>query len=173
LAFTGWQRYPRSVCLPSPLNSVDVVDNYEGNRKMVNQFREALDQQSPALSAFPTSSINRSEGVRRTETISVKTGRRAFESWLKGIGNMGSLADTKRLRSDVTAQIRKANGQIGKPHSSLSFLDAKLTKETLCRRERVGGHGRRGQSCGMDRLYRKTELCETQDRQTNRSSGWE
>lgn len=139
----------------------------------MNQFREALDQQSPALSTFPTSSTTRSEGIRRTETISVKTGRRAFDSWLKGIGDMSTLADTKRLRSDVTAQIRRANGQIGEYIGNRSATFPSLTCDLVCRRKRVGRFSRGRQSCGMDRLHRQTELCETKDRQANRSFGWE
>ncbi|GAA5905254.1 Mdm1p [Sporobolomyces salmoneus] len=97
-----------------------IIDDKAGNairdQKMVNQFREALDKQAPSIPS-PTSRVSsgsnlpsQDTGLRRTETISVRTGQRQFDAWLKGIGKTKNLADAKRLRSDLTGQIRKAKG---------------------------------------------------------------
>ncbi|GAA5932311.1 Mdm1p [Sporobolomyces koalae] len=85
-----------------------IIDDKAGNairdQKMVNQFRQALDQQAPAA----VGSRGTQDEPRKTEAISVKTGQRQFDSWLRGISKTRDLADLKRLRSDVTAQTRKA-----------------------------------------------------------------
>lgn len=95
---------------------------------MVSQFREALDAQGAALSATsivipssstpatpqpPTSTGAGSKRPRRTEEISVRTSTKQFESWVRGIGRCGNLADARRLRSDVSGQIRKVRGMLG------------------------------------------------------------
>ncbi|GAA5874051.1 hypothetical protein JCM1840_006129 [Sporobolomyces johnsonii] len=94
-----------------------IIDDKAGSairdQKMVNQFREALDKQSPAVVTASLLSFiapPKPQAPRRTETISVRTSPKQFDSWMKGISRCGSLADAKRLRSDVTAQIRKAKG---------------------------------------------------------------
>lgn len=87
---------------------------------MVNQFREALDKQAPTVVPSPGSrtSTDPTTGAvtssKKMEKISVKTGQKQFDSWLKGCGKTKNLADAKRLRSDVTAQIRKAKSSTGK-----------------------------------------------------------
>lgn len=90
-------------------------------RKMVNQFREALDAQGSALAAnpiiLPSSPLSPSTTItkrgRRTEEISVRTPTKQFESWVRGIGRCSNLADARRLRSDVSGQIRKVRGMVG------------------------------------------------------------
>ncbi|GAA5881406.1 hypothetical protein JCM16303_000166 [Sporobolomyces ruberrimus] len=94
-----------------------IIDDKAGNairdQKMVNQFREALDKQAPTVVPSPgsrtsTDATTGTASSKKREKISVKTGQKQFDSWLKGCGKTKSLADAKRLRSDVTAQIRKA-----------------------------------------------------------------
>ncbi|BGP14700.1 tRNA (guanine-N(7)-)-methyltransferase (tRNA(m7G46)-methyltransferase) [Rhodosporidiobolus nylandii] len=46
--------------------------------------------------------------VRKTEAVTVRTSARQFEGWLKGISQISDVRDAKRLRSDLTGQIRKA-----------------------------------------------------------------
>ncbi|CEQ41403.1 SPOSA6832_03111, partial [Sporobolomyces salmonicolor] len=94
-----------------------IIDDKAGSairdQKMVNQFREALDRQSPAVvtaSLLSFMAPPKPQAPRRTETISVRTSPKQFDSWMQGISRCRSLADAKRLRSDVTAQIRKAKG---------------------------------------------------------------
>lgn len=94
---------------------------------MVNQFREALDKQAPspdtAASRIPSPFSTTTHGLKRSETISVKTGQKQFDSWMRGIGKTKNLADAKRLRSDVTAQIRKATGAVGESNALPSRLN--------------------------------------------------
>lgn len=95
---------------------------------MVNQFREALDAQGSALAShpitLPASPLSPSNTVtrraRKTEEISVKTPSKQFESWVRGIGKCSNLADARRLRSDVSGQIRKVRGKIGEWYRSAS-----------------------------------------------------
>lgn len=90
---------------------------------MVTQFREALDAQGSALTSTsivvsPSSSnaplpFIPTKRSRRTEEISVRTPTKQFESWVRGIGRCSNLADARRLRSDVSGQIRKVRASIG------------------------------------------------------------
>ncbi|TKA57510.1 hypothetical protein B0A53_00741 [Rhodotorula sp. CCFEE 5036] len=88
------------------------------DQRMVSQFRQALDRQGAALvssasrsftapAKLPSSSSSSSKRSAN-EIISVRTSARQFDAWLKGISRCSTLADAKRLRSDVTAQIRRA-----------------------------------------------------------------
>jgi sorting nexin-25 len=90
---------------------------------MVSQFRQALDRQGAALvssasrsftapAKLPSSSSSSSKRSAN-EIISVRTSARQFDAWLKGISRCSTLADAKRLRSDVTAQIRRAKTVTG------------------------------------------------------------
>ncbi|GAA6050922.1 hypothetical protein JCM3770_002539 [Rhodotorula araucariae] len=80
------------------------------DQKMVNEFREALDKQGSALAAvnFQIVSPKTPPPARKTEIVSVRTSARQFDAWLAGINAVKTLGDARRLRSDVTAQIRKA-----------------------------------------------------------------
>ena len=90
-------------------------------RQMVNQFRQALDAQGSALAShpivLPPSLLSHSTTVkaraRKTEEISVKTPAKQFDSWVRGIGKCSNLADARRLRSDVSAQIRRVRSLVG------------------------------------------------------------
>ena len=92
------------------------------SRRMVSQFRQALDRQGAALvssasrsftapAKLPSSSSSSKRSAN--EIISVRTCARQFDAWLKGISRCSTLADAKRLRSDVTAQIRRAKTVTG------------------------------------------------------------
>ncbi|GAA5943128.1 hypothetical protein JCM10213_006220 [Rhodosporidiobolus nylandii] len=95
-----------------------IIDDKAGaairDQRMVDQFRAALDKQGPALAAAalrPFTSATPSAvppAVRKTEAVTVRTSARQFEGWLKGISQISDVRDAKRLRSDLTGQIRKA-----------------------------------------------------------------
>ncbi|ORY72392.1 PXA domain-domain-containing protein [Leucosporidium creatinivorum] len=100
------------------------------DQKMVTQFREALDAQGSALTSTsivvsPSPSTTSlpplpTKRARRTEEISVRTPTKQFESWVRGIGRCSNLADARRLRSDVSGQIRKVRASIdGRPLDEL------------------------------------------------------
>ncbi|GAA5850994.1 hypothetical protein JCM9279_005252 [Rhodotorula babjevae] len=85
------------------------------DRKMVTEFREALDKQAPALAAAtglgvsaPLSTRAAAAPGRKTEVVTVRTSARQFDTWLANIGTLTTLGDARRLRSDVTSQIRRA-----------------------------------------------------------------
>lgn len=87
-------------------------------RKMVTQFREALDKQGSTLSPTTIGNSTTIKRARRTEEISATTDPKQFEAWVRGIGRTSSLLDVRRLRSDVTGQIRKTTALIGESHRS-------------------------------------------------------
>ncbi|GAA6062804.1 hypothetical protein JCM10212_006165 [Sporobolomyces blumeae] len=108
-----------------------IIDDKAGSairdQNMVDQFRQALDQQGPlpnnmARSAsISTSKEKVGDSTPRTENISVRTGQKQFDSWLKGISKTKNVADAKRLRSDVSTQIRKAK----------ALVDGKAPEDTV------------------------------------------
>lgn len=85
---------------------------------MVTQFREALDKQGSSLKVaaipvVPPSTPAATTRPKRTEEISVRTSTKQFESWVRAISKSNNLLDVRRLRSDVTAQIRKTKALVG------------------------------------------------------------
>lgn len=86
---------------------------------MVSQFRQALDEGAAVASAgkrsftAPGKIETEPERKRSLEVISVRTSGRQFDAWLKGISRCATVADAKRLRSDVSAQIRRAKTLTG------------------------------------------------------------
>ena len=91
---------------------------------MVSQFRQALDRQGAALvstasrsftapAKLPSTSSTSTSKRSADEIINVRTSARQFDAWLKGISRCSTLANAKRLRSDVTAQIRRAKTVTG------------------------------------------------------------
>lgn len=118
----GWRRHSRSVRNSFVLFIAGLTDYRLFLRKMVSQFREALDQQGPALTA---DSISRRpmlspRRAAKAEAISASTSSKQFGSFVRGIGKSNSLLDVRRLRSDVTDQIRKTRALVGV--SSISFF---------------------------------------------------
>ncbi|GAA5828421.1 hypothetical protein JCM11251_006238 [Rhodosporidiobolus azoricus] len=96
-----------------------IIDDKAGaairDQKMVDQFRAALDKQSPALIAPLVRPLVRPAPVapatpRRTEAVTVRTSSRRYDSWMKGISGIADLGEAKRLRSDIAGQIRRAKG---------------------------------------------------------------
>ncbi|KAM0752586.1 hypothetical protein T439DRAFT_323213 [Meredithblackwellia eburnea MCA 4105] len=81
------------------------------DQKMVEQFREALEQEtihpSPSLKATPSL-----KGHRRTEEISVTTSPKQFLAFVNGIDKCNNLAEARRLRSDVGTQIRRTRAMV-------------------------------------------------------------
>lgn len=123
-------RTPRpDICFPRPVprsgiskrfvvgSSVAVALTCCLGRQMVTQFREALDKQGSSISplsvvaATPNLPSNRK---KRTEEISARTGHKQFDSWSRAISKSNNLLDTRRLRSDLAAQIRKIRSLVGK-----------------------------------------------------------
>ncbi|BGO97035.1 PhoX domain-containing protein [Rhodotorula toruloides ATCC 204091] len=107
--------FPIIEMLSDPDFANRLIDDKAGaairDQKMVNEFREALNKQEAALMAAPTrtlSSAASSLPKRRTEVVTVRTGSRQFDAWLKSIGRCASLQEARRLKSDVSGQIRRA-----------------------------------------------------------------
>ncbi|BGP23533.1 tRNA (guanine-N(7)-)-methyltransferase (tRNA(m7G46)-methyltransferase) [Rhodotorula toruloides] len=81
------------------------------DQKMVNEFREALNKQGSVLADPPArsfASASSPPSKRRTEVVTVRTSARQFDAWLKSISRCATLQEAKRLRSDVSGQIRRA-----------------------------------------------------------------
>ncbi|GAA6034337.1 hypothetical protein JCM8097_002675 [Rhodosporidiobolus ruineniae] len=108
-----------------------IIDDKAGaairDQRMVDEFRAALDKQNPVLISpklHPTPSTRKVPSLPstslppppprpqqlKTEAVTVRTGPRQFETWLKSIKAVRTVVDAKRLRSDVSGQIRRAKG---------------------------------------------------------------
>lgn len=107
--------FPIIEMLSDPDFANRLIDDKAGaairDQKMVNEFREALNKQEStmmAASARTLPSAASSPPKRRTEVVTVRTGSRQFDAWLKSIGRCASLQEARRLKSDVSGQIRRA-----------------------------------------------------------------
>lgn len=117
-----------------------------------------------ALPAVTVASAKAAPG-RKTEVVTVRTSPRQFDAWLANIGTLTTLGDARRLRSDVTSQIRRAKLATGaqccvSPSSStLGSSDSRLLDRWQSARRR----GRRRQGGRLGRLYRATLLGQAKD----------
>jgi sorting nexin-25 len=71
-------------------------------RRLISKVRNVLESQSPRRNpqvpeaAAPT-----------TETITLRTDVRQFESFLRSIGRISSLLDARRMKNDIDNEIRR------------------------------------------------------------------
>ncbi|KAK4058531.1 tRNA (guanine-N(7)-)-methyltransferase (tRNA(m7G46)-methyltransferase) [Microbotryomycetes sp. JL221] len=98
-----------------------IIDDKAGSairdKRMVDQFRQALNRQGTALSQLPLSiipnGVSKSSRIPKTAEISVVTNSKVLKSWFRDISKVKTLAEARRLRSDITTQIRKTRLRIG------------------------------------------------------------
>lgn len=106
---------------------------------MVTQFREALDKQGAALLAPSPSPAKRARTHRRTEeVISFRTNAKQFDKFVSGIAKCNSLLDARRLRSDVSGQIRKTRAMLADLERGKEVEDGQCESDLLEWVERLG-----------------------------------
>ncbi|GBE77233.1 hypothetical protein SCP_0101050 [Sparassis crispa] len=146
-------------------------------QKLVSKVRNILEAQLPR----PHSRVP-GRGPSTTETITIRTDPRQFESFLRSINRCSSLLDARRLKNDVMGEIRRTrtllanhenedwiNGQ--KTEDIVAFLDRLYTAKRRVEKRIVvlGGESDTRQSVYQD-ADRTTSRLALRDILTNPSS---
>lgn len=98
-------------------------------RKLISKVRSILDTESTTAST-----VRPSGGT--TEDITSRTGIRHFESFLKSIGRTDSLLDARRLKNDVTNEIRKTRQLLAK-HENEEWINGEKTENIVAYLQRL------------------------------------
>lgn len=100
------QRYINSMFVPIRVAPMTELCS----RKLITKVRNVLEAQSPRpqqrFSSAPPSAVP-------TETITIRTDVRKFESFLRSINRCSSLLDARRLKNDVMGEIRRTRMLLG------------------------------------------------------------
>ncbi|KAK4053527.1 tRNA (guanine-N(7)-)-methyltransferase (tRNA(m7G46)-methyltransferase) [Microbotryomycetes sp. JL201] len=114
-----------------------IIDQKAGtairDKRMVEQFREALNRQGAALSQLPLSLINyRTASSRQPHSteISAMSDPRELDAWIRDVRKVKTLAEARRLRSDVTTRIRRTRLRVGE-HGPEDVVDGVKVKVWL------------------------------------------
>jgi sorting nexin-25 len=75
-------------------------------------------------------------GHPRTEDINSRTGIRHFEAFLKSIGRTDSLLDARRLRNDITNEIRKTRLTLAN-HENEEWINGEKTEAIVAYLDRL------------------------------------
>lgn len=80
-------------------------------RQLISKVRNVLESQLPRNIGRATPSL---PPARYTETITIRTTLRQFESFLRSISRCSSLLDARRLKNDVAGEIRRTRILLGR-----------------------------------------------------------
>ena len=94
-------------------------------------MRSILDTESTG-----TTITNADMGHGRTEDINSRTGIRHFEAFLKSIGRTDSLLDARRLKNDVTNEIRKTRLTLAN-HENEEWINGEKTESIVAYLDRL------------------------------------
>ncbi|KAJ7170182.1 PhoX domain-containing protein [Mycena filopes] len=104
-------------------------------QKLITKVRNVLEAQSPRphhrmstaapVSALPT-----------TETITIRTDARQFESFLRSINRCSSLLDARRLKNDVVGEIRRTRLSLAN-HEKEDWINGEKTEDVVAFLDRL------------------------------------
>lgn len=83
--------------------------NVEFRRKLITKVRNVLEAQAPQ----PHNRMSTPPVAATTETITIRTDIRQFESFLRSINRCSSLLDARRLKNDIMGEIRRTRMLLG------------------------------------------------------------
>jgi sorting nexin-25 len=109
-------------------------------RKLITKVRNVLEAQSPRShqrhsTAMPSSGP--------TETITIRTDARQFESFLRSINRCSSLLDARRLKNDIMGEIRRTRVLLGACNSILQFRAEVIILRQPITKMRIGSMAKR------------------------------
>jgi sorting nexin-25 len=87
-------------------------------RKLITKVRNVLEAQSPR----PQYRMSNPITAIPTETITIRTDVRQFESFLRSINRCSSLLDARRLKNDIVGEIRRTRVLLGVFQSTLKLI---------------------------------------------------
>ena len=100
-------------------------------RKLISKVRSILDTESTTNRASGPDS-----GRSKTEDINSRTGIRHFEAFLKSIGRTDSLLDARRLKNDITNEIRKTRLTLAN-HENEEWINGEKTEAIVAYLDRL------------------------------------
>ncbi|TFK77421.1 PhoX domain-containing protein [Pluteus cervinus] len=102
-------------------------------QKLITKVRNVLEAQSPRSQVkTPVPSVI----VPMTETITIRTDVRRFESFLRSIGRCASLLDARRLKNDVVGEIRRTR-QLLANHEREDYINGEKTEDVVAFLDRL------------------------------------
>ncbi|KAJ6621064.1 PXA domain-containing protein [Mycena sp. CBHHK59/15] len=103
-------------------------------QKLITKVRNVLEAQSPRqhhrLSTAPVTAL------LPTETITIRTDARQFESFLRSINRCSSLLDARRLKNDVVGEIRRTRIALAN-HEKEDWINGEKTEDVVAFLDRL------------------------------------
>ncbi|KAJ6575421.1 PhoX domain-containing protein [Mycena capillaripes] len=102
-------------------------------QKLITKVRNVLEAQSPRpqrLSSAPVAALP------TTETITIRTDARQFESFLRSINRCSSLLDARRLKNDVVGEIRRTRISLAN-HEKEDWINGEKTEDVVAFLDRL------------------------------------
>ncbi|KAJ7361436.1 PhoX domain-containing protein [Mycena albidolilacea] len=130
--------YPVMEMLSDPDFWNKAIDQVAGaaihEQKLITKVRNVLEAQSPRphhrLSSAPV------PAGPTTETITIKTDARQFESFLRSINRFSSLLDARRLKNDVVGEIRRTRILLAN-HEKEDWINGDKTEDVVAFLDRL------------------------------------
>ncbi|KAJ7161278.1 PhoX domain-containing protein [Mycena crocata] len=103
-------------------------------QKLITKVRNVLEAQAPRphhrLSSAPVTALP------ATETITIRTDVRQFESFLRSINRCSSLLDARRLKNDVVGEIRRTRISLAN-HEKEDWINGEKTEDVVAFLDRL------------------------------------
>ncbi|KAJ7269426.1 structural protein MDM1 [Mycena haematopus] len=130
--------YPVMEMLSDPDFWNKAIDQVAGaaihEQKLITKVRNVLEAQSPRPQ-HRMSSVSAATGPT-TETITIRTDARQFESFLRSINRCSSLLDARRLKNDVVGEIRRTRILLAN-HEKEDWIGGEKTEDVVAFLDRL------------------------------------
>ncbi|KAG7099671.1 hypothetical protein E1B28_001496 [Marasmius oreades] len=138
--------YPVMEMVSDPDTWNKAIDQVAGaaihQQKLITKVRNVLEAQSPLANRLSTTLPT--AGTSATETITIRTDIRQFESFLRSINRCSSLLDARRLKNDVSGEIRRTRLLLAN-HEKEDWINGERTEDVVA---------------FLDRLYKAKRMVE-------------
>ncbi|CAK5280644.1 unnamed protein product [Mycena citricolor] len=114
-----------------------IIDQVAGaaihEQKLISKVRNVLEAQSPRANRLSTAPVS---SLPATETITIHTDIRRFESFLRSISRCSSLLDARRLKNDIVGEIRRTRLNLSN-HEKDDWIDGEKTEDVVAFLDRL------------------------------------
>ncbi|KIL71534.1 hypothetical protein M378DRAFT_65168 [Amanita muscaria Koide BX008] len=97
-------------------------------QKLISKIRNVLESQSPR--------VHKNQPISATDTITIRTDIRQFESFLRSINKCTSLLDARRLKNDIFGEIRRTRLLLAN-HDKDDWIDGEKTEDVVAFLDRL------------------------------------
>ncbi|KAF7784145.1 hypothetical protein Agabi119p4_310 [Agaricus bisporus var. burnettii] len=105
-------------------------------QKLITKVRNILEAQSPRTTTHPTTTRDQPLVPPTSETITIRTDIRKFESFLRSINRCSSLLDARRLKNDIEGEIRRTRILLAN-HEKDDWIDGEKTEDVVAFLDRL------------------------------------